>query len=122
MIVLDTDHISVLQHESLDAAELRRRGRRRCGHHHHLQEQMRSWLSRIGQTRNVRGQVSFYERLAQMDFFGQWNLLPFTDAAAEISLSLRHRKLPISTMDLKEDCFHRVAGRGHSAFAQPLGL
>ncbi len=133
MIVLDTDHISVLQHESPDAEKLR---------HRILQvtdddvvttvvtyeEQMRSWLGRIGQSRNVRDEVSFYERLVQMaDFFSEWNLLPFTGAAAETFLSLRQQKLRISTTDLKIACIvlqqeGTLLSRNTSDFEQVPGL
>lgn len=64
MIVLDTDHISVLQHESSAADELRRRILQVTGDIVvttvvTYEEQMRSWLSRIGQTRKLRDQVPF---------------------------------------------------------------
>ena len=106
MIVLDTDHISVLQHESPAADELRRR----IVHVEDVvvttvvtyEEQMRSWLSQIGRNPDVEKQVPFYLRLVEMaDFFGEWNLLPFTDAAAETFKSLRQQKLRISSTDLK---------------------
>ena len=132
MIVLDTDHISVPRHRSPVAAELRRRV---------LQvedevvttvvtyeEQMRSWLSQIGRNRNFQNQVPFYLRLVEMaDFFGEWNLLPFTDAAAEMFKSLRKQKLRISSTDLKIASIVLLDGetllsRNLSDFAQVPGL
>ena len=132
MIVLDTDHISVLQHRPPVADELRRRI---------LQvedevvttvvtyeEQMRSWLSQIGRNRDVQKHVPFYLRLVRMaDFFGEWNLLPFTDAAAEMFKSLRQQKLRISSTDLKIACIvlreeATLLSRNLSDFAQVPGL
>jgi len=107
MIVLDTDHISVLQHESPAADELRRRILQVADDDVlttvvTYEEQMRSWLSQIGRTRDVRSQVPFYLRLGEMaDFFGAWTLLPFTDAAADQFQSFRQQKLRISSTDLK---------------------
>jgi len=106
MIVLDTDHISVLQHPSPAADELRSRI---LEVHDEVvttvvtyEEQMRSWLSRIGRTPDVRNHVPFYQRLVEMaEFFAEWDLLPFTDAAAETFKSLRQQKLRISSTDLK---------------------
>jgi tRNA(fMet)-specific endonuclease VapC len=133
MIVLDTDHISVLQHESPAAVELRRRILQVTDDDVvttvvTYEEQMRSWLGRIGQTRDVRNQVAFYERLAHMaDFFGEWTLMPFTDAAAGQFLSLRQQKLRISTMDLKIACIvlqeqATLLSRNLSDFGQVPGL
>lgn len=61
------------------------------------------------------------------DFFGEWNLLPFMDVAAETFLLLRQQKLRISTMDLKTASIvlqeqATLLSRNLSGFAQVPGL
>ena len=57
MIVLDTDHISILQHDSVAAAELRKRllaaGDEITTSVITYEEQLRSWLTRLAQAREV---------------------------------------------------------------------
>jgi len=132
MIVLDTDHISVLQHRSPAADELRHRIVQVEGEVVTTvvtyEEQMRSWLSQIGRSRDVQNQVPFYLRLVDMaDFFGEWDLLPFSDAASEMFKSLRKQKLRIGSTDLKIASIVFLEGatllsRNLSDFSQVPGL
>jgi len=61
------------------------------------EEQSRSWIARLGRERDVAKQVAIYERLNRMfDFFADWTVIDFTDAAAERFTS--HR----SVQDVKD--------------------
>ncbi len=108
MIILDTDHISVLQHEdspkavalldrleSLPPKEVATTAVT-------LEEQSRSWLSLIGRYTDVRQQVSYYDRLmAMFDFFAGWQVLRFSETAAEEFRRLRQERVRIASTDLK---------------------
>jgi hypothetical protein len=49
-----------------------------------LEEQMRGWLAAIHRVQDVRRQVRFYSRLVGLvQFFANWRILPFDDAAAD---------------------------------------
>lgn len=108
MMVLDTDHISVLQHSSSSVA-LALIGRLEavdstgvCTTAITLEEQSRSWLSLIHRYSDVRQQVAYYDRLTAMfDFFAGWQVLRFDEAAADEFLSLRSQRIRIATTDLK---------------------
>jgi len=110
MIVLDTDHLSVLQfHNSRSAIGLRERLTEFEDAENHVvttivsyEEQMRSWLSQIGRRSNVAEQVPFYDRLLRfVEFYADWELLPLNNDAAQHFGRLRKEKIRISTTDLK---------------------
>jgi tRNA(fMet)-specific endonuclease VapC len=108
MIILDTDHISVLQHEdspktvallkkleSLPPEEVATTVAT-------LEEQSRSWLSLIGRYSDVRLQVAYYDRLkAMFEFFAGWQVIRFDEMAAERFQQLRRQGVRISSTDLK---------------------
>ena len=107
MIVLDTDHISIVQHgESFAADQLWQR----LADSKELivtsavtvEEQARSWLALINRYSDVAQQVTYYDRfVASLRFFAKWRLLPFDgDAAAEFK-RLRGERVRIATIDLK---------------------
>ena len=108
MIVLDTDHVSILQHRnSPHAASLRQRigsvkGEEVVTTVVTYEEQVRSWLSQIGRHSDVQQQIPFYDRLVRFaDFFADWELLPFNQGAADKFKQLRQRRVRISSTDLK---------------------
>jgi tRNA(fMet)-specific endonuclease VapC len=108
MMVLDTDHISVLQHaDSPEAGKLIARLEASPPKEIFttaitLEEQSRSWLSLINRYSDVRQQVAYYDRLTVMfDFFASWQVLPFDSQAAEEFLRLRAMRVRIATTDLK---------------------
>lgn len=107
MFVLDTDHISILQHPGSERAqELRARMRGEVDQivttAVTVHEQFRSWLALINRYRDVRRQVTYYERLVAANrFFCDWTVLPFDDAAADQFDDLRAQRIRIATMDLK---------------------
>lgn len=107
MIVLDTDHLSILQHDSPQADQLRERVKSIDDEAIvttviSYEEQMRSWLSQIGRQSEVEKQIPFYDRLIRFaDFFSDWELLPFNEGAAATFKQLRKQKIRISSTDLK---------------------
>ena len=108
MIILDSDHLSALQYraapsafalqarlESLSPDEIATTAIS-------VEEQMRGWLGLIRRYPDVHHQVPSYERLIRLfDFFAQWQILPFDQAAADQFTRLRRQGIHIGTMDLK---------------------
>jgi tRNA(fMet)-specific endonuclease VapC len=108
MIVLDTDHISILQHaDSEIAAALQERLVRSTDSDVAtsaitLEEQSRSWLSLIHRYADVRRQVTYYDRfVATFRFFAKWRVVPFDEAAAMRFQELRSARVRIGSTDLK---------------------
>lgn len=90
MLVLDTDHLSILQYdESPTAIELANR-LADAGEFDVVttvisyEEQARSWLALIRRYSDVARQTQYYHHLVEFaDFFAQWHLLTFDERAAE---------------------------------------
>lgn len=107
MIVLDTDHVSVLQRPSAAADELRSR-LQACGDSVFatvitLEEQSRSWITALGRwLSDLSKQVTVYDRIEEMfSFFAGWRILRFSPAAAEEFKRLRKTCPRIGRSDLK---------------------
>ena len=107
MILLDTDHLSVL----LDERDSRRdllgerleaaRDDAACTIVS-LEEILRGWLAAIHRRRDVLQQITAYNRLGRLfNVMGDWNIVPFDDAAAHQFKELRQQRIRIGTMDLK---------------------
>lgn len=108
MIVLDSDHISVLQHRDWPHAEALRQRVLALPTDEvavtaaTLEEQARSWISLIGRYSDVRQQVAYYARfVAMFRFFAAWQILPFDERAAEEFRRLRSERVRIAATDLK---------------------
>lgn len=108
MIVLDTDHISILQHADSEVATALQQRLAHCSDGDiattpiTLEEQSRSWLSLISRCADVRAQVAYYERfVATFRFFARWRFVPFDAAAAVRFQQLRSARIHISSTDLK---------------------
>jgi tRNA(fMet)-specific endonuclease VapC len=107
VIVLDTDHLSVVvnrratQHAAL-VARLARSGMPPAATSIvSVEEQCRGWLAQINRVPDVRQQVSAYEHLGKLfEFLKAWTIVPF-DAAAERFEGLRKQKVRVGTQDLK---------------------
>lgn len=106
MILLDTDHVSILQRESELAESLRDRlsgaddliGTTAIT----LEEQSRSWISQIGRQKRVIDQVPYYDRLiAMFDFFSAWEIVGFSEQAAAEFENFRKQRIRVATTDLK---------------------
>ncbi len=107
MILLDTDHVSVLK---MPASARRDRLVEQIALHAETisipviatEETMRGWLASIAKERATRRQVFAYRELANMfRFFAEFEVVPFDDAAVERFEQLTARKIRIGTMDLK---------------------
>ena len=107
MILLDTDHINVLQAMAPEAATLRRSMAASEDQDFAttaitIEEQMRGWLAVIHRSNDVHFQVPAYERLVGLFvFFSRWQIVHFDEAAADEFKRLRQQRVRIGTMDLK---------------------
>ena len=108
MIILDTDHMTVLQRpESQSARLLSARlavspDREIVSTAVTLEEQMRGWLALINRYRDVRQQTAYYDNLTEMlRFYNGWKLLRFDQEAIANFLALKHLRTSIGPNDLK---------------------
>jgi tRNA(fMet)-specific endonuclease VapC len=63
---------------------------------------MRGWLSAIKKQPYAADQVPLYPRLMQLvEFYSQWDVLPFDSRSADTYLGLRKQKVRVGTADLK---------------------
>src|SRR6266436_1260800 len=115
MMILDTDHVSVLKYpESPSCRNLAERMRASGDPVFAItvvtaEEQMRGWLAEINRLRDVHAQVLAYDRLLSLfGFFHSWRLIPFDTRAADEFKRLRKQKVRIGTMDLKIAAIARV--------------
>jgi tRNA(fMet)-specific endonuclease VapC len=109
MILLDTDHVTLLKYP---ASEWATRLRQRLESLPPVgsiavpvivvEEQMRGWLATIAKERTARRQVVPYRELAALfEFFAEFDIVVFDESAADQFESLLSRKLRLGTMDLK---------------------
>ncbi len=108
MMVLDTDHLSVLQHRDSPRADALRERISSVPRDDlattaiSLEEQTRGWLAKIAAHKDVRNQIPYYSRLVELcEFYSRWNVQPFDERAADEFHRLRHSGVGIGTMDLK---------------------
>jgi tRNA(fMet)-specific endonuclease VapC len=108
MIVLDTDHLTVLRyHDDSRCKVLTSRLDASLDHHIvttvvTVEEQMRGWLAEINRRKEIRRQITAYERLARMiEFLSEWEILLIDDTAAAEFSRLRKQGIRIGTQDLK---------------------
>jgi tRNA(fMet)-specific endonuclease VapC len=108
MVVLDTDHMSVLERRDQPGAVALRARLAPLPPEEVVttiisyEEQMRGWMAYLAQTRSVAQQVAAYRRLLQhLDNYQRIPVLAFDDAAAVIFQQLRRTRLRIGTMDVK---------------------
>jgi tRNA(fMet)-specific endonuclease VapC len=108
MIILDTDHISALQHREAPTAFVLQSRLEALSPDEiattaiSIEEQTRGWLGLIRRYPDVHRQVAYYERLVRLfDFFAEWQILPFDQRAANEFERLRQEGVRIGTMDLK---------------------
>ena len=107
MILLDTDHISLLQAREIPSA-FALQARLEVFPPDEvvttviaLEKPMRGWLALIRRVQDIQRQVVYYERLLSLIvFFAVWEVLPFDQPAAASFAWLRQR-VRIGTMDLK---------------------
>jgi tRNA(fMet)-specific endonuclease VapC len=109
MILLDTDHVTLLKYPASE------RGARLAGRLDTLpagevvgvaiitvEEQMRGWLAAVAKERSARRQVTAYRELARLfEFFAAFFLALFDEQAADQFELLRSAIIRLGTMDLK---------------------
>lgn len=108
MILLDTDHLSILTHTDNPRCETLRTRLRASGDTEIgvpapcVEEQLRGWLARINKAAEPDTQVFGYDQLlASIKFLASWNLVRFDERAAEELRRLRASRIRIGTQDLK---------------------
>ena len=108
MIVLDSDHLSILQHpespqfEHLLAAMDQSADQDFATTVISLEEQTRGWLAAINRAPSVHDQLLYYVRLTGLvDFYSRWQVADFLESAADRFVVLRKARIRIGTMDLK---------------------
>lgn len=109
MILLDTDHLTLLKYaDSERAVRLNERLRALPPEEVvaisiiSVEEQMRGWLAAIAREREARRQVFGYAELARLlDYFRAFTVALFDERAADQFDNLRAAKIRLGTMDLK---------------------
>ena len=108
MVILDTDHVSLLERaESLEGGRLRTRlepvaETEKATTIISYEEQTRGWLSVLSQARSMAHQIEAYRKLnRQLKNFCKMTVLEFDERAAIEFQSLQKSRLRIGTMDLK---------------------
>ena len=107
MILLDTDHLSVLadarhaQHSTL-VEKLTGTDESITIPIIAVEEQLRAWLAQIHRASVVHQQVAPYGRLARLiDVLCEWEIVSWSEEAADEFTRLRKAKVLIGTQDLK---------------------
>ena len=108
MIILDTDHLTVLRYED-DSRYSTLTSRLDASLDQHIvttvvtvEEQMRGWLAEINRWREVRRQITAYERLVRMvEFLSEWEIIRLDDPVADQFDRLRKSGVRIGSQDLK---------------------
>jgi tRNA(fMet)-specific endonuclease VapC len=108
VILLDTDHLSILSITE-GSGHARLRGKLNAIDSGELgttiisvEELTRGWLAHIKRFREPHRQVVPYARLGKlMEFLTGWSIKEFDDLAADLFVELRQRRIRIGSMDLK---------------------
>jgi tRNA(fMet)-specific endonuclease VapC len=107
MILLDTDHFSVLtdkrhtRHSAL-VERLQQSVDAVCIPVISVEEQLRAWLAQIRRVRNGRDLVYPYDRLIRLlTTLEEWKMARWTEAAADELENLRRARIRIGTQDLR---------------------
>lgn len=108
MVVLDTDHLSLLDRESkVVSLSLRERLNRLSDNSVmttviSYEEQVRGWMAVLAKARPIDFQIEAYQRLNRiLETFCSMQVLKFDSKAAEIFTQLQKRKIRVGTMDMK---------------------
>jgi len=107
MLVLDTDHVSLLQWGAGDRAQ-RLRSRLQVVDEEvavtivSYEEQTRGWLAYVARARTLGQQVEAYRRLRRhLDVYRTAKVLDFDEQAATQFQRLKQARLGVGTMDLR---------------------
>ena len=111
MIILDSDHLSVLRyHHSERALKLvvrleQAREKPITTSIANVEEAMRGWLSAIAKERRIERQISAYRELGELfTFFSGYTIALLDANAAHLFSGFRKSGVKIGTMDLKTAC------------------
>ena len=115
MILLDTDHLTVLKYTDSERYT-RLHGRLLAAAPElvgttivNVEEQMRGWLAAIAKERTLLRQIVAYRELTdQFDFFAKLNIFPLSADAVDLFNGFRKSGIKIGTMDLKIACIAMV--------------
>ena len=116
MILLDTDHFSVV----LEARHVQHRKRvtKLSAVDETIgipiiavEEQLRAWLAQVHRAKTVHEQVAPYDRLARLiAVLSEWETVRWSDQAADEFSRLRKARIRIGTQDLKIAALSIVSG------------
>ena len=108
MVVLDTDHLSLLEWTNSPTAKKLMERLASVGSDNTFativsyEEQIRGWMSKLGKTKSVGEQIEAYRRLKQqLENYCSVSMLEFDERAAVEFQSLKRTKIKVATMDLK---------------------
>jgi len=108
MIILDTDHLTVLKYARDDRfMKLAKRMADSIDQDFSttaitLEEQLRGWLAEINRFPEPEKQIPAYTELTGLiEFFSYWTILPFDTSAASRFRQFRSQKCRAGSMDLK---------------------
>jgi tRNA(fMet)-specific endonuclease VapC len=109
MILLDTDHVTLLKYSSGTRGTVVRQRLDALPAEEvvgvtiiSIEEQMRGWLAAIAKERSAPRQVAPYRELAKLfEFFAEFEIVLFDERAAEQFDALRGARPRLGTMDLK---------------------
>lgn len=110
MLILDTDHLVEYQKgTSPEAIRLRDRLQQTNEPFSTsiitVEEVMRGWLAAIRRTAKPHDQITAYSRLRNLfRFFATWEVIDWTNIAANTYSALKQSKTRIGSMDLKIAC------------------
>jgi tRNA(fMet)-specific endonuclease VapC len=115
MILLDTDHLSVLKYDEHPGCRALR-DRMNVSEDPFFattiisaEEQMRGWLAKIHAAKDVEKQVAWYDQLAWLiEFLADWQIIAFDQQAATEFKRLQRLRLHIGTFDLKIAAIARI--------------
>lgn len=108
MLILDTDHLSILERQEAQTAQ-RLLARLRqlpkedvCTTIVNFEEQVRGWLASLNAAKMIKDQIELYRRLLLVQLnYCSYRILGFTEQAAIRFQELRKAHKRLGTMDLK---------------------
>ncbi len=108
MIILDTDHLTLIQRQSEPAYSMLVRRLHFVAPDEiyttiiNVEEQMRGWLVVLSRSKKIEQEIFAYHQLQRLfTFFTDTPMLEFDEVAAARFVSLRRARLRLGTMDLK---------------------
>ena len=105
IVLLDTDHVSILHHEA--QAELRRRLAELPSHDVRVcivsfEEQARGWLAYLHRARKRQQILKGYADLGNLvDFYRAYPIIPFDESAMDEFERMLRQRIRIGTKDLR---------------------